>query len=129
MRKNRVWLAPLLVALLAVGMLCVWLFLRPAGTAGEKTISVAVTHLDDGERRFTVQTREEFLGPALEAAGLISGTRGKYGLFIDTVDGEYADPAQKQWWVFTVNGEQGVYGADEQPLADGDVYAFSIYAG
>ena len=130
MKKTR---KPLLIivilALVIAALVLAWIYFGPNGIAGRKTITVAVTHLDGTTNTFEVKTDEEFLGPALENEKLISGTDSEYGLFIDTVDGEYADPEKSEWWVFTVNGEMGNYGADQQPIADKDVYAFSVYEG
>ncbi len=130
MKKTR---KPLLIVLILVlviaALIAAWLYFGPNGIAGKKTITVEVTHLDGTTNTFEVKTAEEFLGPALENEKLISGSDSEYGLFIDTVDGEYADPEKSEWWVFTVNGEMGNYGADQQPIADKDVYAFSVYEG
>lgn len=126
-KSTKILLAVLVLAILAGAMAAAWLYFSPKAAAGAKSIVVDVTHLDGTEKSFTYQTDEEFLAPVLD--GLISGEPGDYGLFIDTVDGEFADQSLGQWWVFTVNGEMGVYGADTQPIADGDVFAFSIYEG
>lgn len=128
-KSTKILLAVLVLAIAAGAMAAAWLYFSPKAAAGAKSIMVDVTHLDGTEKSCTVKTDAEFLAPALEAEGLISGEMGDYGLFIDTVDGEFADSAKGQWWVFTVNGEMGTYGADTQPIADGDVYAFSIYEG
>ena len=96
------------------------------GVAGKKSITVEVTHLDGTTNTFEVKTDEEFLRPALEAEKLVSGTESEYGLFIDTVDGEYADSAKNEYWLYTVNGEMASYGVDQQPIEDKDVYAFSV---
>ena len=130
MKKNRKTILILVIAALVIAaMVAAWLYFGPNGVAGKKTITVEVTHLDGTTNTFEVKTDEEFLGPALENIKLISGSDSEYGLFIDTVDGEYADPEKSEWWVFTVNGEMGNYGADQQPIADKDVYAFSVYEG
>ena len=126
--KKTLWIVLALVLLIAA-MVAAWFLFRPSANAGKKTITVEVTHMDGTTNTFEVKTDEEYLGPALENEKLISGTDSEYGLFIDTVDGEYADGEQNQWWTFTVNGEFGDYGADQQPIADKDVYAFSVYEG
>ena len=126
--KKTLWIVLALVLLIAA-MVAAWFLFRPTANAGKKTITVEVTHMDGTTNTFEVKTDEEYLGPALENEKLISGTDSEYGLFIDTVDGEYADGEQNQWWTFTVNGEFGDYGADQQPIADKDVYAFSVYEG
>lgn len=130
MKKSTKTLLLVLALVLVVGAIgAAWLIFSPGSSAGGKTITVNVAHTDGTVNSCTVKTDAEFLAPALEAKGLISGEMADYGLFIDTVDGEFADSAKGQWWVFTVNGEMGNYGADTQPIADGDVYDFSIYEG
>lgn len=128
-KRKSILIAAVAVVLIAALMLGAWLLLREKPTAGSKTFTVQVTHLDGSEKKFTLHTDEEYLGPALLNEGLISGTTESYGLFIDTVDGEKADSAQGQWWVFTVNGGYGDYGADSQPVQDGDSFEFSVYVG
>lgn len=128
-KSKKILLAVLIVVLVAGAMTAAWLHFSPKAAAGAKTIQVDVIHMDGSEKSFTLHTDAEFLAPALQAEELITGEMGDYGLFIDTVDGEFADSAKNQWWVFTVNGEMGVYGADTQPIADGDVFAFSVYEG
>ena len=130
MKKSYKPLLTILILVLIIGaLIAAWFLFGPSGVAGKKTITVEVNHMDGTTNSFEVRTSEEFLGPALENEKLVSGTDSEYGLFIDTVDGEYADPDENQWWTFTVNGEMGNYGADQQPLADKDVYAFSVYEG
>lgn len=130
MKKSTKTLLLVLALVLVVGAIgAAWLIFSPGASTGGKTITVDVTHMDGTVNSYAVSTEEEFLAPALEAEGLISGEMADYGLFIDTVDGEFVDESIGQWWVFTVNGEMGNYGADTQPIADGDVYAFSIYEG
>ena len=130
MKKTRKPLLTVLVLVLIVAaLIAAWFIFKPGTSAGKKTITVEVTHMDGTTNTFEVKTDEEYLGPALENEKLVSGTDSEYGLFIDTVDGEYADAEKSQWWTFTVNGEFGDYGADQQPIADKDVYAFSVYEG
>lgn len=130
MKKSYKPLLTILILVLIIGaLIAAWFLFGPSGVAGKKTITVEVNHMDGTTNSFEVRTSEEFLGPALENEKLVSGTDSEYGLFIDTVDGEYADPDENQWWTFTVNGEMGNYGADQQPIADKDVYAFSVYEG
>ena len=127
MKKNRktLWIVLILVLVIAA-MVAAWFIFGPNGVAGKKTITVEVTHLDGTTNTFEVKTDEEFLRPVLEEQKLVSGTESEYGLFIDTVDGEYADPGKNEYWLYTVNGEMASYGVDQQPVEDKDVYAFSV---
>ena len=53
------------------------------------------------------------------------GSDGDYGLYIDTINGLTADYATDgAYWSIYVNGEYGSYGADSQPVTDGDTYQF-----
>ena len=127
MKNNRKTLLIALIAILVIAaMVAAWFIFGPNGIAGKKTITVEVTHLDGTTNTFKLKTDEEFLRPALEQEKLVSGTESDYGLFIDTVDGEYADPGKNEYWLYTVNGEMASYGVDQQPIEDKDVYAFSV---
>ncbi len=125
--KNRktLWIV-LIVVLVIAAMVAAWFIFGPHGAAGKKTVTVEVTHQDGTTNTFEIKTDEEFLRPALEDEKLVSGTESEYGLFIDTVDGEYADPGKNEYWLYTVNGEMASYGVDQQPVQDNDVYAFSV---
>ena len=49
-----------------------------------------------------------------------------YGIMISTINGETADYATDgAYWALYVNGEYGMYGADSQPVADGDKYTWT----
>ncbi len=51
---------------------------------------------------------------------------GDYGMYITSVNGIKADDSQKTYWAIYVNGEYGQYGADSQPVNDGDTYALKL---
>ena len=125
-KSTKTLLIVLILVLVIAAMVAAWFIFGPNGIAGRKTITVSVTHLDGTTNTFEVDTHEEFLGPALVDEKLISGTDSEYGMLVDTVDGEYADAEKSEWWMYTVNGEMANYGVDQQPVADGDVYAWSI---
>lgn len=103
--------------------------LSPSGTAGDKTIAVAVIHGDGTQKDFSINTDAETLRDALEPEGLISGTESEYGLYILTVDGETADESQQQWWCITKGGEMLMTGADSTMIADGEQYEFTLTTG
>ena len=73
---------------------------------------------------------EEYLGPLLVNEGLISGTEGAYGLYVDTVDRETADySVDNSWWKLSGNGEDSQVGVDEVVIHDGDQYTWTYTAG
>ena len=53
------------------------------------------------------------------------GTDSDYGIMINTINGVTADyNVDGAYWAIYVNGEYGQYGADTQPVADGDAFQF-----
>ena len=129
MKKKSIIIAVVLIIVLLAGAFAAWKCLSPKAQNGGKTLTVNVHHLSGESKSFTVKTTEEFLRGALEPEGIISGSEGPYGLWIDTVDGEKADDSLQQWWGYDINGEMAMYGADEQTVADGDVIDFTLYEG
>jgi len=81
-------IALLVFCALAFGLWRVWQSSLPETAEGSKTVTVAVTHADGSMAEFTYQTELEYLGELLQQEGLISGSAGDYGLFVETVDGE-----------------------------------------
>ena len=129
MKNKKTIILLVVVALLLAAMLLAYQTFGPSATAGEKTITVHVDHLAGDDATFTYTTDAEFLRDVLEGEGLITGTESQYGMWVTTVDGEIADEALQQWWSFDVNGEYAQYGVDDQPIADGDVFDFSLNVG
>lgn len=114
----------------AFGLWRVWQSSLPETAEGEKTVTVEVTHGDGSTAEFTYQTDLEYLGELLAQEGLISGTPGDYGLFVETVDGETVDYARDQsWWRLTQNGQDVTTGADAVVLRDGDRYGWFYTSG
>ena len=91
-----------------------------------KNIKITVTYADQTEE-IEISTTEETLGAALLEKGLISGTEGEFGLFVDTVNGHFADASKNEYWVFTKGGEWVTTGVDTTPIEDGDSFEWSIY--
>ena len=115
---------------LAVLLFVIWNQNRPAAVKGAKAVTVEVVHGNGTEKSFQYQTDEEYLGPLLEAEGLISGTESQYGLFVDTVDGETASYEKDgAWWKLSCDGEDAQTGADGVVLTDGGVYTWTYTVG
>ncbi len=119
------WIAILLSVVLALG-LCACTANKPAETTGtvgtSKTFVVKVVHQDGTEKEFTYTSAEEFVGPVLQAEGLIEGNAGPYGLEIHTVDGVKAVYAEGAYWAVYEGEEYAMQGIDETPIVDGAVY-------
>lgn len=108
----------------------IWYASRPAPVQGTKTITVQVVHSDGSDRSFTYVTDREYLGEVLTDEGLISGSEGAYGIFVDTVDGETALWAVDQgWWRLSCNGQDAETGADSVVIQDGDAFVWTYTIG
>lgn len=115
---------------LAFGLWRVWQSSLPETAEGSKTVAVEVTHADGSTAEFTYQTDLEYLGGLLLQEGLISGSEGPYGLFVETVDGEAVDYTRDQsWWRLQCNGEDVTTGVDAVVLHDGDRYGWFYTVG
>jgi len=124
------WLPVILITTVALVFICAYFALKPASVEGEKHITVQIEHLNGDTRTYHYDTTEEYLRPVLcEDHGLISGTEEAYGLWIKTVDGETANESNQEWWGYTVNGTDAMYGVEQQVVTDGDVIVFTLHVG
>ncbi len=115
--------AALALALLAAGMVALYLQFRPAAETGTKEFTVTVVHKDGTEKSFSYRSDEEFLGTVLLAEGLIEGEEGPYGLMVSAVDGEVADwNVDQSYWALFIGEDYATTGVDMTPIRDGDAY-------
>ena len=93
-------------------------------TTGEKKeFTVTVVYADGTSKDFNYVTDEEFVGPVLEADGLIRGNAGPYGMEITEVDGKKAVYAEdKAYWAVYEGEEYAMQGIDTTPVVDGAIY-------
>ena len=92
-----------------------------------------VLEVSDGEKnvRYEGQTEAGFLAGLFDQLQQTEdfqyeSTSGDYGMYITSVNGVRADESQKTYWAIYVNGEYGQYGADSQPVNDGDSFALRL---
>lgn len=117
------------VVLVAAALVC-WKLFSPSGTSeGAKTVTVEVTHADASQKTLELHTDAEYLWDAMYESGYIDGTDSQYGKWVTAVDGETADEANGQYWMFTKGGEWVTTSCDTTPVSDGDVFEFFIYVG
>lgn len=95
----------------------------PTKPEGQVEFTVIVVHKDGAEKTFTYTTDAEFVGPVLEADGLIKGNAGPYGMEITHVDGEQAIYAEDgAYWAVFEGEEYALQGIDTTPVVEGRVY-------
>ena len=127
-RKSVIIGAVILVLLLAAFAL-VYTLNRPTGAGGEKSITIEVTGVDGITKSYALQTNAVFLKEAMDELSLkdvgfsYSGAVSDFGLMVESVNGERAlFEKDGAYWALYINGEYGQFGADSQPVTDGDVY-------
>lgn len=117
------------VAVIAI-LACVYFALAPKAQQGSKSVTVEVVDDQGATKSYEIKTDAEFLSQVmdeLKGAGDFSyeGTNGDYGLYITAINGVTADyDADGAYWSILVNDEYGMFGADSQPVADGDDFKF-----
>lgn len=123
-KKIIVGISALVIAILVLGN--IFLQNRPQPQTGTKAYTLEVIDDQGTEKSYSGKTDAEYLSGVMEelqAQGDFSfeGETSEYGLFISTVNGLTADyDTNGAYWSIMVNGEYGQYGADAQPVADGD---------
>ena len=98
MKRKTLWLtAEACLLALLIGLTgCSPKKAAPGSSAPEqKTVTIEVIHKDKTQKEFQILSAAEYLGDALVAEGLVKGTTGDYGLYIDTVDNETADKSKE----------------------------------
>lgn len=118
----------LLVAVFAV----VYKFNKPATHAGSKEIVIEVKGSDGNAKEYELSTDAEYLIQAMDelvndgSGFTYQGTDSDYGMMIEYINDERAIYAEDgAYWALYVNGEYGMAGASEQPVADGDTFTWA----
>lgn len=119
-----------LVALIAIFGV-VFFFNKPATSTGAKRIIIEVKNSNGDVHDYDFATDAEYLKQAMDelasnGSGFsYQGTESEYGIMVEYVNEERASFAEDgAYWALYVNGEYGQYGADAQPVTDGDTYAW-----
>lgn len=129
--KKAIMIGTIILAVLAVLFVVIYTFNRPSSAAGSKNITLEVTGSKGDTTEYSLSTDAEFLKQAMDELSAngsgftYSGVGGDYGLMIETVNGERAVfDKDGAYWALYVNGEYGQFGADSQPVTDGDRYTW-----
>ncbi len=127
-KKTKTIIFAALVVVLVAALAVVWTVFGPETTKGEKAVTVEVVGKDGKSTVYQINTDGEYLVDAMnEAKGLTFAYSDGY---INTVNGVTADySVDMSYWAIYVNGEYGMYGINEQPIADGDAFKieYTVY--
>lgn len=123
---NKKTLLGVVALVVVIGLMAVaYAVFGPKAVEGAKAITIEVIDNNNESTVYKVNTDAEFLRQAFEdAKGLeVTGEETEYGLTISAVNGVKADfNTDGAYWSIMVNGEYGMYGADSQPVTDGDAF-------
>ena len=127
MNKKTIWIAVALVLVVAL-LAGVYFATRPDTNTDMKSFTVTVVHKDGATKDIALESDKEYLGECLQEKGIVKGTDGQYGLFVEEVDGATLEDANA-FWSITVNDEEALVGISSIPLEDGAVYklAYTIW--
>lgn len=115
------------VVILAVVMVFVYLHFGQKTADGSKNVTVEVTSQSGEVTSYDVETDALYLVEVMAEIEELTFTLDD-GMIM-TVNGETADyNVNGAYWALYVNGEYGNYGADKQPVADGDVFGITYTA-
>ena len=99
---------------------------------GEGAISFdfEVSDIDGNTEKFIINTDKTTVGEALEELGVIKGTEGDYGIYVNEVNGIIADyNIDQTYWAFYINDAYASTGADVTPIAENEIYSFRVEKG
>ena len=92
---------------------------------GKTEFAFTVTDPTGTQTDFLVHTDKTTVGEALEAADLIAGEEGSYGLYVKTVNGVTLDyDTDGKYWAFYIDGQYAATGVDSTKIQAGSAYAF-----
>lgn len=131
-KKNskKILIGAIVLAVLVAVFAGVYFKFGAKATAGAKAIEIEVVNSQGESTKYDFNTDAEYLKDAMDELAeaddfSYSGTDSEYGIMIEVVNGEQAIFAEDgAYWALYVNGDYGQYGADQQPVADADVYTW-----
>ena len=110
------------IILLVLALVFVYLNFREVAVEGAKTVTVEVTSQSGNVKTYTVNTDALYLLDVMEVLEDFTFSLSDDGMII-AVNDEFTEyTTNNAYWALYVNGEYGMFGADKQPVNDGDVF-------
>ncbi len=129
-KKQKITLVSAFAAILVVIGVVAGVLNYRATQEGMKEFKVEVVSERDGYAETTdCKSDAAYLGEFLRTFEGCEWEESDYGIYLKGFDGMLEDTDNQYWWCVSVNGESAMTGADEIPLADGDVYNFTLMQG
>lgn len=131
MKNNtkKIIIAVVILAVLVCLFGFLWTKFGAKPTAGAKHITVEVVDNNGASTSYELDTDAEYLRQAMDELGdqgfTYEGTDSEYGVMIEKINGVQAIYATDgAYWSLYVNDDYGQYGADSQPVTNGDKYTW-----
>ena len=129
-KKQKITLVSIFAAVLVIAAVLAAILNYRTAQAGKKEFQIEVVSDRDGYSKTTEYTSDaEYLGEFLRTMDGCQWQESNYGIYITGFDDMLEDMDNQYWWCISVNGESSMTGTDEIPLADGDVYNFTLMQG
>lgn len=128
-KKTLYWAIGIVLA--ALVMFGLYKAFAPKPAAGSKAVTVEVLDDKGDIKTYGTKTDAEYLKGVMDELMettdfTYEGTSGDFGLYITAINGKEANyDNDGAYWSIYVNSEYGQYGADQQPVNDGDTFRFA----
>ena len=129
-KKQKITLVGVFAAILVIAAVAAGALNYRAAQSGMKEFQVEIVSERDSYAQVeTYRSHAEYLGEFLRTLEICEWQESDYGIYITGFDGMQEDLENQYWRCVFLNGESSMTGADEIPLADGDVYSFTLKQG
>ncbi|MBP3852429.1 MAG: DUF4430 domain-containing protein [Erysipelotrichaceae bacterium] len=134
MKNRKIWIGIISLLVVIAVFLGIYKMNTPQSVQGDKAYTLEVVDKEGKSTKYESRTDAEFLSQAMEELQeqqdfSFEGDKTEYGIMITSVNGTQAKDSDKAYWAIYVNDEYGQYGADSQPVTDGDAFklAYETY--
>lgn len=94
---------------------------------GNKQFHFTAVGADGTEYKFIISSDKTYVGEALEELGLLEGSEGEFGLYVNKVNGIYAQyEVTGTYWAFYVDGVYASAGIDMTEITENTAYEMKI---
>ncbi len=95
--------------------------------SGNKQFGFTAVDGDGMEYKFNISSDKTYVGEALEELGLLEGSEGEFGLYVNKVNGIYAQyEVTGTYWAFYVDGAYASAGIDLTEINENSAYEMKI---
>ena len=95
--------------------------------SGNKQFNFTAVDGEGTEYKFNIRTDKTYVGEALEELDILEGSEGEFGLYVNKVNGIYAQyEVTGTYWAFYVDGVYASAGIDLTEITENTAYEMKI---